>query len=112
MTSKKVLSFEAPSADTALVVTSQRQKVDEYHIGLSWSEGLGKYKMTKVITLAPRFLIKNQLSDAIAFRQHGVSPRDRSIVEPGQRCPFTVLRTGDDKLLTIAYPGLNAQWYG
>ncbi|PPQ80804.1 hypothetical protein CVT25_001929 [Psilocybe cyanescens] len=106
----KPVSLEAPAAETELVVASQRQKADEYHIGLSWSEGLGKYKLTKVITLAPRFLIKNQLPDTVAFRQHGVSPRDRSSAEPGQRCAFQILRSGDEKLLTIAYPGLNARW--
>jgi len=107
----KVTSFEAPAAETELVVASQRQRADEYHVGLSWNEGLGKYKLSKVITLAPRFLIKNELQETIAFREHGVTPRDRSIAEPGQRCAFQILRPGDDKLLTIAYPGLNAQWY-
>ncbi|KAH9486936.1 Vacuolar protein sorting-associated protein 13 [Psilocybe cubensis] len=106
----KPISLEAPSAETELVVASQRQKADEYHIGLSWSEGLGKYKLSKVVTLTPRFLIKNQLPDSIAFRQHGASPRDRSLAEPGQKCAFQVLRSGDEKLLTIAYPGLNARW--
>jgi vacuolar protein sorting-associated protein 13A/C len=93
-----------------LVVSSQRQKADEFHVGLSWSEGQGKYKLSKIITMAPRFLIKNQLSEAIAFREHGVTPRDRSLVEPGQRCAFQVLRSREEKLLTFAYPGLNAQW--
>ncbi|KAF8168100.1 vacuolar protein sorting-associated protein 13 [Crassisporium funariophilum] len=106
----KMVSFEAPAAETELVATSQRQRADEIHTGLSWTEGLGKYKLTKVITLAPRFLIKNQLPETIAFREHGVAPRDRSQVESGQRSAFPVLRSGDEKLLTIAYPGLNAQW--
>ncbi|KAF8974033.1 vacuolar protein sorting-associated protein 13 [Flammula alnicola] len=106
----KLISFEAPAAETELVVTSQKQKADEFHLGLSWSEGLGKYKLSKVITIAPRFLIKNHLPDTIAFREHGVTPRDRSLIESGQRCAFQVLRSGGEKLLTIAYPGLNAHW--
>lgn len=106
----KIISFEAPAAETEVVVTSQQQKADHIHIGLSWSEGLGKYKLSKVITLAPRFLIKNQLSETIAFREHGVAPKDRSLVESGDRCAFQVLRLGDEKLLTVAYPGLNTQW--
>ncbi|KDR84988.1 hypothetical protein GALMADRAFT_233521 [Galerina marginata CBS 339.88] len=106
----KVISFEAPAAETEFVVTSQRHKTDEFHLGLSWSEGLGKYKLTKVITLTPRFLITNQLPDTITFREHGVTPRERFLSEPGQRSAFQVLRSGDEKLLTIAYPGLNARW--
>jgi vacuolar protein sorting-associated protein 13A/C len=106
----KMISFEAPAAETELVVTSQRQKADHICTGLSWSEGLGKYKLSKVITLAPRFLIKNQLPETIAFREHGVAPKDRCLVESGDRCAFQVLRSGDEKLLTVAYPGLNTQW--
>jgi vacuolar protein sorting-associated protein 13A/C len=106
-----VLSFEAPAAETRLVLPSQTQKSEELHIGLSWTEGLGKYKLTKVITLAPRFLIKNNLSEAISFREHGVPPRDGSVIGPGQRCPMYITRVGKEKLLTMAYAGLNAQWY-
>jgi len=102
--------MEAPAAETALVVASQRQRQDEFHVGLSWSEGLGRYKLSKVLTLTPRFLIKNQLPETITFREHGVNPRERSLVESGERSPFQVLRSGEEKLLTIAYPGLNAQW--
>jgi vacuolar protein sorting-associated protein 13A/C len=79
-------------------------------VGVSWTEGLGKYKLTKVITLAPRFLIKNNLAEAISFREHGVAPKDRSIIEPGQRSPLQIMRMGQEKLLTVAFSGLNAQW--
>jgi vacuolar protein sorting-associated protein 13A/C len=92
------------------VIPSQKQKSEEIHVGLSWTEGLGKYKLTKVITLAPRFLIKNNLSEAISFREHGVAPKERSVVDPGERCPLHFMRTGQEKLLTVAFPGLNAQW--
>lgn len=103
--------MEAPAAETELVVGSQKQKSQEFHIGVSWTEGLGKYKLTKVITLAPRFLIKNDLAEAISFREHGVAPKDRSVIEPRQRSSLQIMRAGQDKLLTVAFPGLNAQWY-
>ncbi|CAK5280530.1 unnamed protein product [Mycena citricolor] len=106
----KVLSFEAPSAETQLAVASQKQRADEILIGVSWTEGLGKYKLTKVITLAPRFLIKNNLTEAISFREHGVAPRERSIIKAGERCPLEYLRASQERLLTIAFSGLNAQW--
>lgn len=94
------------------MVASQKLRSEEFHVGLSWTEGLGKYKLTKVITLAPRFLIKNNLAEAISFREHGVAPKDRSIIEPGQRSPLQIMRMGQEKLLTVAFSGLNAQWYG
>lgn len=77
-------------------------------MGLSWSEGLGKYKLTKVITLAPRFIIRNDSTEAISYREHGSTPR--GILEPGERAPLHFMRTGDEKLLTLALSGLNVQW--
>ena len=89
----------------------QERRSDEIHAGLSWAAGLGKYKLTKVITLAPRFIIKNNVSQPLAIREHGVAPRGRAAMEPGERRPLHFLRVGEDKLLTVALPGLNAQWY-
>jgi vacuolar protein sorting-associated protein 13A/C len=105
----KSISFEAPTADMALAIPSKGQKNEETHVGLSWTEGLGKYKLTKVITLAPRFLIKNNLPEPICFREHSVVPQGRSALDPGERLPLYTLRT-KDKLLTIAFPGMNNQW--
>lgn len=108
----QTVSFEAPAADTRLVIPSDSHRPEEIHIGLSWSEGLGKYKMTKVITLTPRFIIKNTFSEALSFREHGVAPRGRFTLGPGERCPLHFTRAGEEKLLTLALPGLNAQWQG
>lgn len=105
----KPVSFEAPSAESELVLPSIKQKVDELHLGLSWNEGSGKYKLTKIITLTPRFLIKNMLQESITFREHG-NVRDRQVLQPGERQAFMAFRKGAEKLLTIAFPGLDAQW--
>ncbi|KAJ4486135.1 vacuolar protein sorting-associated protein 13 [Lentinula aciculospora] len=104
------ISVEAPAAEIALVVPSQKQKADEIHIGIYWTEGLGKYKLSKVITLTPRFILKNNLSETISFREHGVAPRENSVINPGERCSLHFIRASPAKLLTIAFPGLNAQW--
>ncbi|KAH9937704.1 vacuolar protein sorting-associated protein 13 [Fomitopsis serialis] len=94
----QVVALEAPAADTRLVIPSQSRKSEEIQVGLSWSEGVGKYKLTKVIVLSPRFIIKNNSPEAIAFREHGVAPRGKYELNSGERS------------LTVAYPGLNAQW--
>ncbi|KAI0047829.1 hypothetical protein FA95DRAFT_1589004 [Auriscalpium vulgare] len=106
----KIVNVEAPVADTELTIVSETRKSEEIHVGLSWTEGLGKYKLTKVITLAPRFLVKNNLSRPISFREHGVAPRARSQLESGERMPLHSMRSGYEKLLTVAFPGLNSQW--
>lgn len=105
----KSISFEALTADMALAIPSKGQKSEETHVGLSWTEGLGKYKLTKVVTLSPRFLIKNNLPEPICFREHSVVPHGRSTLDPGERVPLYTLRT-KDKLLTVAFPGMNNQW--
>uniref|UniRef100_A0A5K1JWH3 CHIP6 n=1 Tax=Ganoderma boninense TaxID=34458 RepID=A0A5K1JWH3_9APHY len=104
------VSFDAPRAETRLVMLHQENRSDEIHTGLSWTEGSGKYKLTKVITLAPRFIVKNDFSQPLAIREHGVAPRGRAAMDPGERRPLNFLRVEVDKLMTVALPGLNAQW--
>ncbi|KAI0073133.1 vacuolar protein sorting-associated protein 13 [Panus rudis PR-1116 ss-1] len=104
------ISLEAPSAETRLVMPVQSQKAEEVHVGLSWSEGLGKYKLTKVITLAPRFIVRNASNETITFREHGVPPRGRATLSPNERAPLHIMRMTDEKLLRFAFPGLNARW--
>ncbi|KAF8846387.1 vacuolar protein sorting-associated protein 13 [Paxillus ammoniavirescens] len=105
-----VFGLEAPAAEAEMVIPSVKQKNEEYHFGLSWTEGLGKYKLTKVITISPRFLLKNDLPSAIQFREYKGGPRGRAVLEPGERSPLQIIRTGEEKLLTIAYTGLNVRW--
>ncbi|KAF5390329.1 hypothetical protein D9757_002946 [Collybiopsis confluens] len=104
------VSVEAPAAEIALVIPSQKQKTDEIHVGVSWTEGLGKHKLTKIITLTPRFILRNDLSEPISFREHGVAPREKSVINPRDRCALHFIRASAEKLLTVAYPGLNTQW--
>ncbi|KAF9241379.1 vacuolar protein sorting-associated protein 13 [Melanogaster broomeanus] len=105
-----IFSLEAPAAEAEMVIPSVNQKNEEYHFGLSWAEGLGKYKLTKVITISPRFLLKNGLPWAIQFREYQGMPRGQAVIDPGERSPLQIMRAGDENLLTIAHPGLNARW--
>lgn len=80
-------------------------------VGATWSLGLGRYKLSKVVTLAPRFILKNQLSKTISFREYGFPPAENDKLSPGAKAALQVMRPRENKLITIAYPGLNAQWY-
>ena len=82
--------------------------MEEIQVGLSWTEALGKYKLTKVITLNPRFILVNRLNTAIAFREHGGTAR--GTVAPGEKSFMHFMRNNEQKLLTLAHPGLNARW--
>ncbi|WWD17860.1 hypothetical protein CI109_102304 [Kwoniella shandongensis] len=101
------LSFEPVSADMQIVMTSASGESDNY-VGLSYAEGLGKYKLTKVITIAPRFLIKNTFSYALKIRQH--STQNVLDVAPGQRMPIHELQHMAPPQLSIAFDEPNLKW--
>ena len=103
------MSFEAHAAETELVIESPSQK-SSVQIGLSWSEGTGKYKLTKIITLAPRFVVKNCTSETLHFREHGVPPAEKSTVSAGGITPLMFIRAQDLKLITFSYEVTNAKW--
>ncbi|KIJ26913.1 hypothetical protein M422DRAFT_55306 [Sphaerobolus stellatus SS14] len=104
----QTLSFEAPTAEMALSLPAPKEM--EIPVGVSWTQGQGKYELSKVITLAPRFLIKNNLDQPLHFREKGMPPSEQSLLQPGERAPLQITRKGHEKLLTVAYSGLDAQW--
>ncbi|KAG8981485.1 hypothetical protein FRB94_008774 [Tulasnella sp. JGI-2019a] len=105
-----VLNFEAPTAEAALVLkTSQSLGSKEAHIGISWSAGLGKYKITKVVTIVPRFVTKNELSQDILVRESG-DPRSDAPLKSGQIMPIHSFSPGRDPGLTFKYPGVESAW--
>ncbi|KAG6381178.1 vacuolar protein sorting-associated protein 13 [Boletus reticuloceps] len=89
-----VFRLEAPAADAEMVIPSVKQRNEEYHFGLSWTEGLGKYKLTKVITISPRFMLKNDLPVPIQFREYKGLPRGRAVLDPGERSPLQIMQLG------------------
>jgi vacuolar protein sorting-associated protein 13A/C len=105
------VSFEAPSAETAFSLPPQGQNPEEVNVGLSWTEGSGKYKLSKVVTLVPRFFVKNNLSEPLCFREYSAPPRTQWTLQPGERQGLTFMRPTNDKLLTLAFAGLNAEWW-
>ncbi|CEL57657.1 Vacuolar protein sorting-associated protein 13 OS=Saccharomyces cerevisiae (strain ATCC 204508 / S288c) GN=VPS13 PE=1 SV=1 [Rhizoctonia solani AG-1 IB] len=102
------VNFESLRTETEIVM--RVSKNEDIHVGISWAEGLGKYKLSKVVTLAPRFIVKNMTSRQLSFREHGVPPQSGSALDPNGQSQFMHLRAGMDGLLTFAYTGLNAKW--
>lgn len=101
------ISFDAIGSETELTIPSQ-SKNEEIHLGLTIEEGLGKFKLSKVIKLTPRYLVCNNLGEEINLREVGATdiitaPRD-------ERQPVHFLRVGASKQMCLAYPGLNNKW--
>lgn len=101
------LTFEAVGSQTEVVIPSSR-KNEEYYAGLAIEDGLGKFKLSKVVKLMPRFLISNHLGVPINLREAGAA--DFIHIQPKQRAPLQCLRVGATKQITLAYPGLNNKW--
>lgn len=95
------LSFEPGAADMQIVLPSEKGNKD-YYVGLSYSEGLGKYKLTKVIYILPRFLIRNKFSYTIHVRQNS-DPKTLATIKPGERQAIRYLSNRDALQLRIAF---------
>jgi vacuolar protein sorting-associated protein 13A/C len=103
----KPQSFEAIGS-TFEVVFPDREGRSEFHSGVSVAEGEGKYKLTKVVTLAPRFILKSKLNEDLLVREPGSSNvlqlQNRELV------PLHFLRQVQEKQLCLCFPGVNNQW--
>lgn len=103
----KPQSFEAIGS-TFEAMLPDRFGRSEFHSGVTVTEGEGKYKMTKVVTIAPRFILKNKLSEDLLVREPG-SPNVVPI-KSGELLPLYFLRQVAEKQLCLCFPGVNNQW--
>jgi vacuolar protein sorting-associated protein 13A/C len=103
----KPQSFDAIGSTIDVVLPSATQNT-EIHVGISIENGDGKYKMTKVVTLAPRFVLKNRMSEEISAREPGSS--ELMTLKPGELKALHFLQKSAVKQLCLCFPGLNNQW--
>jgi len=103
----KPQSLDAIGSTTEIVLSST-QKDTEIHAGITVESGEGKYKLTKVVTLSPRFVVKNKLGEDIHLRQPGSS--NFLTVETGSLYPLHFLQRAREKQLMLCYSGVDNQW--
>ena len=103
----KPLSFDAIGSSFEAVLPHSNAR-SEIHVGLSVAEGEGKYKLTKVVTIAPRFIIKNKFSEEINIREPGSS--NTMTLKAGSLMPLHFLKQAPVKQLCLCYSGVNNQW--
>jgi vacuolar protein sorting-associated protein 13A/C len=103
----KPQSFDAIGSVFDVVLPSSSQNT-EIHIGISVEPGEGKYKMTKVVTLAPRFVLKSQMDEEINVREPGSS--ELFTLGPRSLEPLHFLQKTPVKQLSLCFPGVNNQW--
>lgn len=103
----KPQSFDAIGSNFETVLPAKGSR-SEFHAGISVAEGEGKYKLSKVVTITPRFIIKNKLSEELHIREHGSS--NVMIAKTGELLPLQFLRQAPEKQLCLCFPGVNNQW--
>ncbi|KFA74354.1 hypothetical protein S40288_06674 [Stachybotrys chartarum IBT 40288] len=103
----KPQSFDAIGS-TSEVVLNSLSRNKEIHLGLTVKSGEGKYKMTKVVTLAPRFVLENKLGEEILVRESSSS--GYMTLKQGALQPIHFMQKSSVKQLCLCFPGVNSQW--
>ena len=103
----KPQSLDAIGSTFETVLASSRAKT-EMHVGLEVAEGEGKYKLTKVITVTPRFILKNKMSEDLNIQEPGSS--NVTTMKTGRLLPLQFLRQGQSKQLSLCFPGADNHW--
>jgi vacuolar protein sorting-associated protein 13A/C len=103
----KPQSFDAIGS-TFEVVLPARTGRSEFHAGVSVADGEGKYKLTKVVTITPRFILKNKLNEDLLIREPG--SYNVLAIKSGELSPLHFLRQVPEKQLCLCFPGVNNQW--
>jgi vacuolar protein sorting-associated protein 13A/C len=101
------LSLEAVGSVQDIALPSIN-RVEEFHVGVSVQEGQGKYKLTKLITFTPRYILRNDSSHDIKHREPG--SRSDSLLEANSSSPLYFLRQTAEKQLSIKFPGVSNTW--
>ena len=103
----KPQSFDAIGSAFEVTLPSANGK-SELHTGVSVAEGEGKYNLTKVVTVAPRFVLKNKLREQINVREPGSSNVMK--LKNGELLPLHFLRAVPEKQLCLCFEGIDNQW--
>ncbi|KAF2754047.1 vacuolar protein sorting-associated protein 13 [Pseudovirgaria hyperparasitica] len=103
----KPQSFDAIGSAYDVSLTSGNG-CSEMHIGINVAEGEGKYNLCKVVTIAPRFIVKNRMKEDISIREPGSS--NIMTLRSGQLQPLRYLRQSVGQQLSLCFPGVSNQW--
>ena len=101
------LSFEAVGSVYDVALPNQGRS-EEIHVGINVQEGQGKFKLTKTITITPRFVLSNQIGDNIRYRFP--ETKHDYMLEAQQRIPLYNIRVQNEKQLTIKLEGVSNAW--
>ncbi|CUM64753.1 uncharacterized protein PRCAT00002364001 [Priceomyces carsonii] len=101
------LSFDAigQSIETKAQVSGKQAEIN---VGITVLEGEGKYNLTKVVTIAPRYVIRNTLDEAIQIVENG-STRQTEL-EPNKLVPLYGLLRTEKKSMMLKFSHSSKTW--
>lgn len=101
------LSFEAIGQSTAINIP-QSGKLGEMCVGVTVGEGEGVYNLTKVVTIAPRYILKSTLNTSLQMVENGSN--NVFTLEPNQLLPLYGLRKTEQKSLLAKFTQGSKTW--
>lgn len=100
------LSFDAVGQSGGLLTQVSGKQLD-LHFGVTTAEGEGKYQSTKVVTFAPRYIVKNSLKESILIVESGSTKQIE--VDADQSTPLYYLRRGGRNTVALKF-GRGGKW--
>lgn len=104
----KPISFDAIGKFTGVSAPRSDNKHQEMNFGVSVTEGEGKYKLTRVVTFAPRYIVRNSLSEAILVAESGSTTQHE--LGANDVLPLYNLRTGGVKAIIVKFMHEGRLW--
>ncbi|KAI8639786.1 hypothetical protein BD408DRAFT_476983 [Parasitella parasitica] len=101
------ISFEAVGNSQDVTVLS---KQDSYarHAGIKVEEGTGTLRLTKLVTITPRYIIKNNMNIGFKFCEFG--DEEVGEIDPGQKVPFYQTAKSNVRWLCLQLQGSSSRW--
>lgn len=101
------LSFDAigQALDTIVNIPNKEQ---ESNMGITIKEGEGIYAFSKIVEIAPRYIIQNCLADPVEICEHGST--NVLNLEPNASVPLYKMRNIVNKQLMIKFLGSGSEW--
>jgi vacuolar protein sorting-associated protein 13A/C len=103
----KPQSFDALGSSYEVVLSAASGR-SEMHLGVSVTEGEGKYNLTRVVSLTPRFILKNKIGENLELREPGSSEVLK--LKNNDLRPVYFMRQLPEKQLCLCFPGSGNQW--
>lgn len=101
----RAFSFDAVGSDFEVAVSSPGHQQEQY-LGVSIRQGTGRLSATKIVTIAPRFILCNNLDSPIEMREPGGEPK---LVAEHNVQPVTLISTLAERELCLRFVE-NGDW--